>query len=255
MTVSISVVTAVYNRRDTIAQALDSVLAQTHADVRSVVVDGASTDGTLDVLRSYDGRLRCCVSERDAGLYDALNKGLSLADGDVVGFLHADDVYAGNDVLERVARVFEDPAVDAVYGDLVYVRHDDVARVVRHWRAGNFSRAALRRGWMPPHPTFYARRSVYARHGGFDTAYRIAADYDAMLRYLAPGTLRLHYLPQVLVRMRLGGASNRSLANIVTKSREDLHALRRNGVGGLGTLLCKNLRKLPQFLSSPPPST
>jgi glycosyltransferase len=187
------------------------------------------------------------VSEPDSGIYHALNKGLALATGEVVGFLHADDVYADGEVLARVAAAFADPAVDAVYGDLVYVRKADTARVVRHWRAGAYDPARLRRGWMPPHPTLYLRRALYERHGVFDRRYRIAGDYDLMLRMLSRLTGRVVYLPQVLVRMRVGGESNRSLSRILRKSREDYRALRENGIGGAGALVWKNLSKIPQF--------
>lgn len=245
--INISVVTAVYNSNRTIGQALDSVLSQSYPTVESLVIDGASTDGTLAVLESYRSRLGVLISERDQGIYDALNKGIKHASGDVVGFLHADDVFEDTEVLAKVASVFQDPTVDAVYGDLVYVRQDDISQVIRYWKSGLYDDAALSRGWMPPHPTFYVRRSVYERLGGFDTRYRIAADYDTVLRFLAVGKIRAAYIPEVLVRMRTGGVSNRSLKTIIRKSREDLDVLRRNGVGGVLTMLRKNLRKVSQF--------
>jgi glycosyltransferase involved in cell wall biosynthesis len=244
----ISVITAVFNNRDTIAEALDSALTQTHPDVELVVIDGGSTDGTVAVLQRYADRLAVLVSEPDHGIYDALNKGIARADGEVVGFLHSDDLFADIAVLSRIAAAFADPAVDAVYGDLLYVRKDDPSQVVRTWRADAFSPARLARGWMPPHPTFYVRRAVYERLGGYDTSYRIAADYDCVLRLLGKGGGRAAYIPEVMVKMRVGGASNRSLKNILQKSREDYRALRVNGVGGLRALAWKNLSKLPQFL-------
>lgn len=242
----ISVITAVCNNRDTIAEALDSVLAQSHADVELIVIDGGSTDGTLEVLRSYGDRISMLVSEPDQGMYDALNKGIRLATGEVAGFLHSDDVFADADSLAHIADGFFSEEVDAVYGNLVYVRRDNPQQVVRHWKAGMFTLHRLRRGWMPPHPAFYVRRAVYERLGGFDTSYRIAADYDCMLRFLSSG-IKTVYVPQVLVRMRLGGASNRSLGNMLRKSREDYRALKSSRVGGLGALLWKNFSKLPQF--------
>lgn len=243
---SFSVITAVFNRADTIGEALASVRSQDWPEVEHIVIDGASTDGTLDILRAQRERLGVLVSEPDHGVYDALNKGLARCRGDVVGFLHADDVYAHERVLSRIAAAFGDPAVEAVYGDLEYLSRR-TGRVVRRWRAGAFSPAKLARGWMPPHPTFYVRRSVYQRLGRFDTRYRIAADYDLMLRFLGRGQVRSMYVPEVLVRMRLGGLSNRSLRNILRKSSEDYRALRANGVGGLGALCWKNLSKLGQF--------
>ena len=243
----ISVITAVYNNRATVAAALDSALAQTHDDVELVVIDGGSTDGTLEVLRGYGQRIAVLVSEPDRGIYDALNKGIRLAGGAVLGFLHSDDLYADAGVLRRVAGAFADADVAAVYGDLLYVRKDAPERVVRTWRAGRFAPERLARGWMPPHPTFYARREAYAELGGFDTRYRIAADYDCMLRFLGRAGMRVDYIPEVLVKMRVGGASNRSLGNILRKSAEDYRALKANGVGGLPALAWKNLSKLPQF--------
>jgi glycosyltransferase involved in cell wall biosynthesis len=242
-----SVVTAVYNRQRTVGQAIDSVLAQSYPAVESIVIDGASTDGTFAVLEPYRPRLGVLISERDQGIYDALNKGIKHATGDVVGFLHADDIFENTEVLAKVAAAFQDPAIDAVYGDLVYVRHNDIGQVIRYWRSGRYDDASLSRGWMPPHPTFYVRRSVYERLGGFDTRYRIAADYDTVLRFLAVGRIRAAYIPEVLVRMRAGGISNRSLKTILRKSREDLEVVRRNQVGGIATILHKNFSKLSQL--------
>lgn len=245
---TISVITASFNRVDTIAQALASVHGQTWQRVEHIVIDGASTDGTLQVIEAQRERLAVLVSERDGGLYDALNKGFALASGDVVGLMHSDDFYADERVLEWVAQSFADPAVDGVYGDLDYVAKADPARIIRRWRSGIYQRSRLAHGWMPPHPTLFLRRSVIEQWGGFDTRFRIAADYDAMLRYLARGKIRLAYIPEVLVKMRVGGESNRSLARILRKSREDYTALRRNEVGGLGALIWKNLSKLGQFV-------
>lgn len=243
----ISIITVVFNRRDTIADALRSVASQSYGDVEHVVVDGGSSDGTMDVLNAHSDQIDVLISEADRGIYDALNKGIALATGDVVGFLHADDVFSDAMVLSRVAAAFADDAVGAAYGDLVYVHKGDMERVIRYWSAGHFSKSKLSWGWMPPHPTFYVRRSLYAQLGDFDLRYRIAADYDTMLRFLGRGEVQAVYIPEVLVKMRLGGASNRSLANILQKSREDYLVLRRNGVGGLGALVWKNLSKVGQF--------
>lgn len=187
------------------------------------------------------------VSEPDQGIYDALNKGISKSRGDVIGFLHADDVFADEHVLTRVGEAFQNPAVQAVYGDLQYVRKGDVSKVIRHWKSGSFDARSLARGWMPPHPTLYVRRTVYEQLGGFDTRFRIAADYDFMLRLLTQPEIVTAYVPHVLVKMRVGGASNRSITNILRKSREDLQALRSNKVGGLTTLFWKNISKIGQF--------
>ncbi|MBN8453805.1 glycosyltransferase family 2 protein [Accumulibacter sp.] len=244
---TISVITAVYNRADTIGQALASVERQSWTRVEHIVIDGASTDGTVAILESHRQYLATLVSESDGGIYDALNKGLARATGDVVGLMHSDDFYADERALDRVAKAFTDPAVDGVYGDLDYVAKDDPSRVIRRWRSGEYDPARLAWGWMPPHPTLYLRRSVIEQWGGFDTSLHIAADYDAMLRYLAKGRIRLAYIPVVLVKMRVGGESNRTLSRILRKSQEDYRALRNNGVGGIGALLWKNLSKVAQF--------
>ncbi len=243
----ISVVTAVYNRVATVGHAMASLQAQTHPHVEHIVQDGGSTDGTLAALTQLAIPSTFVRSEPDKGIYDAINLGIARATGDIIGLMHSDDFYADDRALERIAEAFASPEVDGVYGDLQYVAGERPHGVVRHWRSGEYSRSKLERGWMPPHPTLYLRRKVFDQWGLYDTNFRIAADYDAMLRYLVKGQIKLAYIPEVLVKMRIGGESNRSLSRILLKSREDLQAIRRNGVGGLGTLACKNLRKLPQF--------
>ena len=248
MSLQISVITAVLNQERTLGETLASVRAQRWPGIEHIVVDGGSTDGSLAVIERHRAGLAKVVCEPDRGLYDALNKGLRHASGDVVGFLHADDTFASPRALQQVAAAFEDPEVGAVYGDLVYVRRNDSSRVVRYWRAGRYQREQLAHGWMPPHPTFYVRRELYARLGAFDTRYRIAADYESMLRILWHGRVRAAYIPEVLVRMRAGGLSNSTLFNVFSKSREDYAAMRQNGIGGLQALLLKNMTKLPQFV-------
>jgi glycosyltransferase len=215
-----------------------------------VVIDGASTDGTVAILQAHRDHIAVLISEKDSGIYFALNKGLAHATGDVVGLMHSDDFFADDRVLEKVAAAFADPTVDGVYADLDYVAKDVPTKIVRHWRSGAYNRKKLSLGWMPPHPTLFLRRSVIERWGRFDTSFRIAADYDAILRYLGKGSIRLAYIPDVLIKMRVGGESNRSLARILRKSQEDYRALRKNGVGGLIALLWKNASKIGQFFSA-----
>ncbi len=245
----VSIITAVFNRADCIADAVRSVQSQTWSPVEHVVIDGGSTDGTLQVLRACMNSHAVCVSEPDNGIYFALNKGLALATGDVIGLMHSDDYFADTKVLADVVAAFTNPTVDAVYGDLDYVSKTNTARIVRHWQSGEYTPSKLARGWMPPHPTLFLRRKVIERWGGFDTRFRIAADYDAILRYFGQGNICPVYLPRVLVKMRLGGESNRSLGKIWLKTREDYTALRRNGVGGLGTVVWKNVSKVEQFFN------
>lgn len=246
-----SILTVVWNRSATIGQALDSLAAQTYGAYEHVIQDGGSTDGTAEFLHrraALDTRIKLACA-RDGGIYDALNRALARASGDVVGLLHSDDFFANSGVLDRVARRFATTNAEAVYGDLDYVAAHDPQRIVRHWRAGPFTPAKLRRGWMPPHPALFLRREVIDRWGGYDTSFRIAADYDSILRYFGRGRLTADWLPEVLVKMRTGGESNRSLAHIWRKSAEDYRALRKNGVGGIGALAWKNLSKIGQFVA------
>ena len=243
----ISVVTAVYRAERTIGQAIASVAGQSHSDIEHVVVDGASPDGTLAAIEQASHDNMVVVSEPDKGIYDALNKGIIRTTGEVVGLVHADDYLAHEDVLASIAAAFQDPAVEAAYGDLHYVRKSDTSRVIRRWISGPYTSERLRRGWMPPHPTLYLRRKVFDRIGLYDTNFRIAADYDFILRYFSQAKAKPVYIPEVLVKMQVGGESNRSPGQILRKSREDYQALRRNGIGGLRTLFWKNASKLNQF--------
>lgn len=245
--VKISVVTAVFNREASVADALKSVNSQRYPNVEHVIQDGGSTDGTLDIIRAHAHTHTKLVSAPDHGIYDAINKGIARSTGDVIGLMHSDDFFTSETVLGTIAAAFEDPEVDGVYGDLDYVSAQHTSRIVRRWRSGPFSPDRLSKGWMPPHPTLYLRRKVFELWGDYDTGYQIAADYDAMLRYLTKGQVRLSYVPQVLVKMRVGGESNRSLSRILQKSREDYRAIRHNHVGGFKTLAMKNLSKLKQF--------
>jgi len=244
----ISVITAVYNNKETIRDALNSVLEQTYKDIEYIVIDGASTDGTLEIIKEYEDKIDTVVSEKDGGIYDALNKGISNATGDIICFLHSDDIYADKDVLSKVNNVFEKEQVDSIYGDLVYVKKENINKVVRYWKSGEFKQKKLQNGWMPPHPTFFVKREVYEKYGSFDTSFKIAADYDTVLRFLGVEKITTTYLPEVLIKMRLGGASNRSLENLKKKTKEDIKALKKNKIGGYRTILMKNISKLPQFL-------
>jgi len=224
-----------------------SMAAQDYPNVEHVVQDGGSIDGTLEAIQAIASDTISLQSVRDGGIYDGINKGLQRATGDIIGLLHSDDLFASNDILSKVAKAMADPDIDGVYGDLDYVSAGNINHVVRKWRSGSYDPARLRWGWMPPHPTLYLRRSVFEQWGLYDTSYKIAADYDAMLRYLLKGQIRLAYVPEVFVKMRLGGESNQSLSKIIQKSREDLRAIRTNRVGGIGTLAAKNLSKIKQF--------
>jgi glycosyltransferase len=246
--VKVTIITVAYNSAQTIADTLASVSAQTYRNIEHIVIDGCSTDATMDIVGRH-AHVALSLSEPDKGIYDAMNKGISLATGDLIGFLNADDVLNGADAVSSLVREVG-PSTDVVYADLDYVRSDDLSRVVRHWHSGHFRRSRLRFGWMPPHPTFYVRRPLLKEVGGFDTGLRIAADYEFMMRCLSRPSVKITYVRRVLVCMRTGGVSNASLPGMLRKSREDLLAMRRHGVGGWLTLVAKNLRKLPQFIRS-----
>lgn len=251
----ISVITVTWNSAATVADTLASINAQTHPDVEQIIVDGGSTDATLAIVKAEGKRVGTVVSERDKGIYDAMNKGLKLARGDVIGLLNSDDFLASPEVLATIAEAFADPATDAVYGDLCYVRQHDTSQVVRYWRSGPFRPGAFARGWAPPHPTFYVRRELYERFGGFDLVYSLAADFELMVRFLEVHHVRVRYLPQVLVSMRMGGASNKSLRNVVRGNREIWRALHHHGLAGpmLGWVVHKAFLRGRQFLSRPSP--
>jgi glycosyltransferase involved in cell wall biosynthesis len=241
----LSILTVTYNSLTTLKDAYASLCAQTYTQWEWIVQDGGSTDGTLEWLESLSDARVNWVSEKDHGIYDALNKAVGRASGEWIGLLHSDDLYPNNDVLQVVVAAMA--GNDAIYGDLKYVQAADVTKVLRHWQSEAFAPTLLRKGWMPPHPTLFLRKEVYAKVGGFDTRYRIAADYDFILRVFRTPNLKIHYLPQVLMLMRQGGASSK-LSNLVAKSKEDLQIMRANGLPfPLLVLFRKVSRKFVQF--------
>lgn len=260
----ITIITVTCNAAATIADCLQSVASQSHP-VEHIIIDGASTDSTLDIVRRISPSARI-LSEPDRGIYDAMNKGLALATGDVIGILNADDFYANSGVLAKVAAIFADPMVEACYGDLEYIRGPVTGdqgsveaiqnsksniqnyKVVRYWRSGSFDAQKFYWGWMPPHPTFFVRRSVYEKFGFFRLDMGSAADYELMLRFLFRHRITASYIPEVLVKMRAGGVSNATLANRLRANRMDRLAWSVNGLTPYPwTLLLKPLRKLPQY--------
>jgi glycosyltransferase len=245
---TISIITATFNAEKTVETAIKSVLQQTYTDIEYIIVDGGSTDRTLSIIERYKNNIHHLISEPDQGIYDALNKGISLATGQIIAFLHADDLYVNDGVIAAVAKAFAQNTCDAVYGDLEYVQFQNPNKVIRYWKSQVFKPSLLKTGWMPPHPTLFVRKSIYDTIGHFNLHYKIAADYDFVLRLFSKKEYTFYYLPHVIIRMRLGGASNKSIKNIVLKSREDMQALKQNRVGSVFTLIWKNLSKLPQFI-------
>ena len=243
----ISVITITYNSAKTLQRALASVQGQTYTDIEHIIVDGASKDGTRELIEAYakkHANVRW-VSEKDEGIYNALNKGIRMATGDVIGFLHSDDVLFAPDSIEHIVAAFESTNADVVYGDLQYCHAN---RVVRHWQSNPFVPGSLKYGWMPPHPTVYVRSSVYKEVGPYDEWFRISADYDMLLRIFTGG-YKTHYIPEIIVSMETGGASNKNTKARLSKTQEDYIVLKKNHVGaGYLTVACKQLRKVRQFL-------
>ena len=246
----ISVITVAYNSAATIADTLRTVEMQAYQNFEHLIIDGKSKDSTSEVVEANSHTRLIFISESDNGIYDAMNKGIFLATGDVIGFLHSDDLYASKEVLSKVAKAFEDPDVYAVYGDLEYVSKYDTCKVIRQWKSKSFDQHDLSWGWMPAHPTLYVRREWYARIGGFNIGYKISADYLSILQLFTLSGFKSVHIPEVLVTMRLGGASNKSFQAVVCKTKEDWQALRSCGFSVIRAgcaIAWKNLSKVRQF--------
>lgn len=249
----ISIVTVCRNAAATIEDTLRSVASQTHPNVEHIVVDGGSTDGTREIIERHRDRIATLIAEPDRGIYDAMNKGINAATGEIVGLLNADDVYVDVHVLEKVARAFSDPAVDACHADLVYVDRTDLDKIVRYWKSRPYTDGLFEKGWLPAHPTFFVRRALYRRYGGFDLSYRFQADFELTMRLLAVHKVRSVYLPEVIVKMRMGGVSNRSVLNVVRGNLEAYRACRRHGLKVSPLFIVRKvLSRLPQFFRRPP---
>jgi len=225
----VTVITVSFNSRATISETIESVQAQDLHDVEHIVIDGGSTDGTQDVVARMAPHARL-LSESDRGIYDAMNKGLRIARAPIVGFLNSDDMFAHHGVLSRIVSAIEGGA-DACYGDLIYVKRDCPSHATRYWQSGVFDARRMRLGWIPPHPTFYARRATLLKGGGFDESFGLASDFEFMARLLLTEKIRVQYLPEVLVRMRLGGQTNLSLRNIIGQNLQIRRALQRHCPG------------------------
>lgn len=225
-----SIITVCYNAQETIEDTLRSIQRQSYENIEHIVIDGASTDSTLDIIRNYENGIDCLVSEPDHGIYDAMNKGIGLASGEVVAFLNADDLYVDQFVIERIAGLFAKTPVDACYTDLIYVDPNDLDKIVRYWQSSDYKKGLFAKGWCPPHPTFFVKKKIYERYGAFDLGYSIGNDVELMMRFLAKDLISSQYLPEVTVKMRVGGVSNRSITDIVRQNLEILRAARANGI-------------------------
>jgi glycosyltransferase involved in cell wall biosynthesis len=242
----VSIITACYNSANTIIDCISTVNNQTYQNIEHIIIDGGSTDGTVEYLKQSK-LVNQIISERDHGIYDALNKGIQIATGDVIGFLHSDDMLASSDIITKIVALFQKTKADGVYGNLVFVNAEN--KIVRTWIRNPFKRENVKYGWMPPHPTLFLRKEVYTKHGLFDISFKTAGDYDFMLRVMLDKKINLVYLPEVITKMRMGGVSTGNVKQLLLKSKEDIRALRKNGF--LFPLLIVGIkigRKLPQLL-------
>lgn len=247
----ISIITVCYNAADTLGDTLDSVVSQSYSKIEHIIVDGGSVDGTEELVKDKGQRVAVWRSEPDRGVYDGMNKGLSLASGEVIGFLNADDVYMHSNVLTRVADTMTDPAIDACYANLVYVDRKQTNCVVRHWTSQNYTPGLFEKGWMPAHPTFFVRKSVYEKFGGFDLRYRLQSDFDLALRFIGIHGIQSRFIPEIWVRMRMGGMSNNSIRNVIRGNIEAYSSCRANGLNvPPWFILNKVFSRLPQFINA-----
>lgn len=250
----ISIVTPAFNSAKTIRHTIESVARQTYSNVEYIIVDGGSKDSTAKIVAQYADVVDVFISEPDLGVYDAMNKGIRAASGDIVAILNSDDFYTHPKVLEQIISLFRQTGADSVYGDLQYVDQARPNHVIRHWESGKFERKNFLLGWMPPHPAFFVKRAVYQRYGLFNLSLKNSADYELMLRLLYKHQISTAYLSNVLVRMRLGGLSNVSWSNRWKANREDYTAWKINGLRPyFYTTILKPLRKLKQFFYRPNP--
>lgn len=246
----VSIVTACYNSKATIHDTLRTIQMQTHKNIEHIVIDGGSTDGTLEILEKNRDHIALLTSEPDNGLYDAMNKGVSKATGDVIGLLNSDDLFATNHVIEDVVNTLSDPTIDACYGDLVYVDQKNTNQIARYWRSSPFDPALISKGWIPAHPTFYARREVHDQHSMlFNLDYKLAADYELLLRLLITHKINVAYIPEVMVKMRLGGTTNKSISNIINQNKEIMTALKnhKHPYSPLKMMSSKLINRLQQY--------
>jgi len=226
----ISIITVVLNNKHYIEDCIQSVVGQTYPDFEYIIVDGGSTDGTIEIIRKYEKYISKWISEPDCGIYDAMNKGIELASGDVVGILNSDDFYSASDVIGQVMDEFESKGVDSVFADLVYVKRDKPDEVIRYYQSSNFHPQKFAYGWMPAHPTFFVKRCCYERYGHFKTDYKIAADYELLVRFLSKHKVSFSYIPRVIIKMRSGGVSTKNIKSNWILNNEIIRACRENGV-------------------------
>ena len=244
----VSIITVCYNSEATIKETIESVASQSYSDIEYIIVDGKSTDNTLEIIQQFGNRVSKVISEPDNGLYDAINKGIGTATGNVIGLVHSDDILASTNVINNIVDVFNASGCDGVYGDLQYVDKQNANKVFRNWMSGEYEHGMFLKGWMPPHPTLYVKRELFEKYGNYDASFKFAADYELMLRFIHKHQIKLSYLPEVMVKMRTGGKSNSSISNRIKANLEDRKAWQINGIkANFLTPYMKPLSKLKQF--------
>lgn len=249
MQVLVTIITVCYNSAETIKDCITSVVNQSYNNIEYIIIDGLSKDNTLEIVNQYKDRIAKIISEKDKGMYDAINKGIALAKGEIIAILNSDDVYSDEHVIQDVLTKMQADKSDALYADLNYVDRINTQKVIRYWKSGKYKSGDFYKGWMPPHPAFFVRKAVYDQYGGFNMNLKSAADYELMLRFIHKHQISLAYLERVVVKMRVGGMSNATLMNRLKANREDKKAWEINGLKPKPyTFLFKPLRKIGQYL-------
>lgn len=252
MPLKVTIITPTLNAAGTLAETIESVIAQDYNNVEHIIIDGKSTDASPSILQKYADRIDRLICEPDNGLYDAMNKGIKLATGDIIATLNSDDTYTNSTAVTRMVNLIESSNLDAAYADLIYVNPADPDRPTRFWRPGQYQKNAFARGWVMPHPTFFCRRTIYDCFGTFNPAFRIAADFELMLRFVEKHRIKIGYLPETIVKMRTGGKAN-TISGIIRGNREIIRSFRLNGLKiSPWFFLCKPVAKIAQLLKRPP---
>jgi len=245
----VSIITATYNSVKTIIDTIESVNNQDYENIEHIIIDGGSKDNTLELIKNTPNRVVKIVSEPDKGIYDAMNKGIALATGDIIGILNSDDFYTSSNVISDIVSIFLQGKYDGIYGDLEYVNEKDTNKVIRYWKSKPYIKGLFKKGWHPAHPTFFVKKEVYDKFGNFNLKYKIGADYEIMLRFIEKNKIRVGYIPKVLVRMRIGGASNQSIKNIIKANKECYNAWKDNDLSiSPIVFILKPLSKILQYL-------
>ncbi len=245
-----SIITAVLNNRETISDCIESVASQSYKFIEHIIIDGLSTDGTIDIIKDYSSRYSHIrwISEKDNGIYNAINKGIKISTGEIIGILNSDDIFDNKEVLSKIAKVFQDYNVDSCYGDLLYVDRQNVNKVIRYWKSREYKKGLFNLGWHPAHPTFYTKKELFNKYGLYRTDFIISADYELMLRFFEKYNITSQYIPEIIVRMRIGGKSNKSVNNIFIQTKEDYRSWKVNKLQcGILPIILKKFSKIKQY--------